>query len=552
MRMRTPIAIGAFSFLAALVVTTAAHGEDPERSGPPSQSFEQTVRPLVQQYCLKCHGDNPKADVALDGSWNVARVRNDRDTWERVFDMLDGREMPPKEMPQPTDDQRRRALEWLQATLFEAKTVPDPGCVTLRRLNRAQYGNTIRDLLGVEFDAAEDFPADDVGYGFDNIGDVLSLPPILMEKYLAAAEEIAARAIVVDPLEASPARRLGADGLQGGASGGDRRVLASQGEVYGSFDASAEGEYLIRVTACGDQAGDEPAKAELRVDGEKRKLFDVAAVAAEPKVYEYRSTLPAGRRRVAVAFVNDYYNPAAADPGQRDRNLAVLAIELVGPLVERPEDYPESHRRIIFVRPGKDVSPTEAAGWILRRLATRAFRRPATDEEIERLSGLVAVARDEGDSFEGGIRLALEAILCSPHFLFMVPRDPEGSREARPLDEYELAERMSYFLWSSMPDEELFECAAQGTLRANLDVHVRRMLEDSKSESLVENFAEQWFQLRNLDLVTPDTQQFSTFDDRLRGNMATETRMFFAEIVREDRSLLDLIDGDFTYLNERL
>ena len=552
MRMRTPIAIGSTSFLAALVVT-AALAADPKPPRVPAQSFEQSVQPLVKQYCLKCHGGNDaEAEVALDGAWNVASVRKARDTWERVLEMLNARKMPPKPMSQPPEDQRLAAIDWLEATLADAKTVPDPGRVTLRRLNRAQYGNTIRDLLGVEFDAAKDFPADDVGYGFDNIGDVLSLPPILMEKYMAAAQEIAARAIVVDPLDASPSRRLGTDQLQGGSPRGGHRMLASRGEIGGTLDVPSNGEYLIRVTAYGDQAGDEPAKAELSIDEDKRKVFDVAAIAAEPQVYEYRTRIDAGRRRIGVAFVNDYYNPAAADPGQRDRNLAVVEVAVVGPLIERPEDYPESHRRIVFARPGSGLPQTEAARQILQRLATRAFRRPATEEEIARLVGLVAVAREEGDSFEAGIRLALEAILCSPHFLFMVQRDPEANRGTRLLDEYELAARMSYFLWSSMPDDELFEYAAQGTLRANLDSQVGRMLEDPKSKSLVENFADQWFQLRNLDIVTPDAEQFKTFDDRLREDMGTETRMFFEAVLREDRPVLELINGDFTFLNERL
>lgn len=552
MEIRVRTAIGSFSFLVALLMT-AAPAEDPRASGAPRQTFEQAVQPVVEQFCLKCHGgDEPKGEVALDRSWNVGSVLQARDTWERVLQALEEREMPPKSIRQPTEEQRLAALNWLEATLADAEAAADPGRVTLRRLNRAQYTNTIRDLLGVEFDATKDFPADDVGYGFDNIGDVLSLPPILMEKYMAAAEEIAALAIVVDPLAASPSRRLGADQLQGGSLRGDHRVLSSQGEIFGTFDAPAGVEYLIRVTAYGDQAGGEPAKAELRIDGEKRTVFDVAATAAEPQVYEYRTVLESGRRRIAVAFINDYYKPEAADPTQRDRNLAVVEIEVVGPLLERPEDYPESHRRILFVRPGDGLSETEAARRILKRLVTRAFRRPASEQEIERLLGLTTVAREEGDSFEGGIRLALQATLCSPHFLFMVQRDPDVNQEARLLDEYELAARMSYFLWSSMPDDELFEQAAQGTLRANLDSQIRRMLGDAKSESLVENFAGQWFQLGNLDTVTPDKEQFDTFDDELRRDMATETRMFFADVLRQDRPVLALIDSDFTFLNERL
>ena len=553
MQMQRRVAIGLVCVTVVLVVKTALGGEDPKRPEVSKQSFEDKVQPFLKQYCFKCHGgDDPEAGVSLDGSWNMADIRKDRKTWQRVVKVLDEREMPPKFMRQPTDDQRSAVLDWLETTLAEADAAPDPGCVTLRRLNRAQYGNTIRDLLGVEFDATEEFPADDVGYGFDNIGDVLSLPPILMEKYMAAAEEIADRAIVVDPLRSSPSHRLGADRLQGGSRRGDHRILVSQGEIHGTFDLPADGEYLIRVTAYGDQAGNEPAKGELSVDGDKRKVFDVTAVAAASQVYVYRTSIGAGKRRIGVTFINDYYAPAAADPGQRDRNLAVAGVELVGPLIERLEDYPESHRRIFLVQPGKNVSRTEAARRIIERLATQAFRRPTTESEIQRLLRLVEIAREEGESFEAGIRLALEAVLCSPHFLFMVERDPAERESLRLLDEYELATRISYFLWSSMPDDELFEYAGRGMLRANLEAQVRRMLANDKSKSLVDQFAEQWFQLRNLEMVTPDKGQFGKFDDELRRDMATETLMFFAAVLSEDRPIFDLIDADFTFLNGRL
>ncbi len=557
MQMQRQIVIGLGCFTIALVVTTAPGGEAPKRPGVAEQSFKETVQPFLKQYCSECHGgEDPEAGVALDGSWDTAGVRKDRETWVQVLEMLEEREMPPKFVRQPTDDQRAAVLDWLEATLGDADASPHPGHVTLRRLNRAQYGNTIRDLLGVEFDATDDFPADDVGYGFDNIGDVLSLPPILMEKYMAAAEEIADRAIVVDPLRASPSRRLEANQLKGGSRRGDHRMLASQGEIHGTFDIPSDTIYVIRVTAYGDQAGDEPAKAELAIDGEKREVFEVTAAAGAPQVYESYETLRAGKRRVGVAFINDYYNPTAADPAQRDRNLAVAAVEVVGPLIQNREGYPESHRRIFFVQPEKRENDPrsweEATPKILRRLASRAFRRPATEAEVQRLAKLAAIAREEGDSDQAGIRLALEAILCSPHFLFMVERDPADDEDLRRLNEYELATRISYFLWSSMPDDELFEYAGRGMLRANLEAQVRRMLKDGKSRALVDQFAQQWFQLRNLEMVTPDKKQFGTFDDELRRDMATETLMFFAAVLSEDRSLLNLIDGDFTFLNGRL
>ena len=307
------------------------------------------------------------------------------------------------------------------------RTAPaDPGRVTIRRLNRAEYTNTVRDLLGVEFDAAADFPSDDVGYGFDNIGDVLTLPPLLMEKYLNAAEQLAAKAIAAD-------------------------------------------------------------KRELK-------------------------------------------------------------------------------HRILVAKPGAKLSPEAAVEQVLRRLATRAYRRPVSDKELARLVQLAATvwrenqggglktALPESDRFQAGMQLALQAILVSPHFLFRAEIDPEAKpgQQVRTLNEYELASRLSYFLWSSMPDDELFDLAARGKLREELKRQVRRMLGDRKSKALVENFAGQWLQLRNLDLAVPDKSQFPGFDQDLRRAMRTESEMFFEAVMREDRSVLELLDADYTFVNARL
>ncbi|MBN2292782.1 MAG: DUF1592 domain-containing protein [Pirellulales bacterium] len=421
--MRKTVSIVLSFVMFAVLLSNAAPAADKKSAetsaAEEKDTFEQSVRPLLKKFCYNCHSgedDESEAELSVDGSWNHESVRRDRKRWERVLEALEQGKMPPKFVRQPSKQERDAAVAWLEATLRESKTAPDPGRVTLRRLNRVEYANTVRDLLGVEFDAGKDFPADDVGYGFDNIGDVLSLPPLLMEKHMTAAEEIAERAIVV---------------------------------------------------------------------------------------------------------------------GKND-------------------DHPQSHRQIIFVRPGKDLSEKEAATKIIRRLATRAFRRPATDDEVDRLAGLVEAVVKEGEFFEAGVRLAVQAVLCSPHFLFMVPRDVGEGKNSRELDEYELATRLSYFLWSSMPDDELFEHATRGTLRKNLEPQVLRMLKDGKSQALVDNFFVQWLQLRNLETVTPDKKMFGSFDDDLRRDMAAETRLFVADVIGKDRSLLELIDADFTFVNQRL
>jgi hypothetical protein len=397
------------AFSAALQVAVRA-ADSPQPIAP---TFAHDVLPLVRQYCVNCHGGSrPKAKLALDCFKDEGAVLQDREIWEKVAANLRTGDMPPPNRPRPSADQAGRLVAWIDHTFRsdDCLSRKDPGRVTLRRLNRTDYNNTIRDLVGVAFRPADDFPADDVGYGFDNIGDVLSLSPLLLEKYLAAAGQIVDRAF------------------------------------------------------------------------------------AEPKLSD----------------------------------------------------------RILICRPtGKDEE--ECARKILKSFARRAYRRPPTDEEIRRLCGFVRLARAQGDSFETGIRLALEAVLTSPHFLFRVERDPKpGERSPHFISEYELASRLSYFLWSTMPDEELLQLADSKALRKNLVAQVRRMLQSPKAQALAENFGGQWLQTRSLRTATPDRGQFPGFDEELRSAMQEETERFFEAILREDRPILDFLDADFTFVNERL
>lgn len=379
--------------------------------GSPTDEWESTdtaftahVEPLVTRYCVECHsGDDAEAGLHIDQYTSVQMIRDARSVWLKVLGRVRATSMPPSEAEQPSPQERQQLAAWLDQTLnsVDCDGPVSPGRVTLRRLNRHEYRNTIRDLLGVDYAPANDFPADDVGYGFDNIGDVLSLPTLLMEKYLAAAEDISARAVV----------------------------------------------------------------------------------------------LPAD---------------AAHNPPDIDATLS--------------------------------------------RLASSAFRRPATPEEVQRLVELVKLVQQQGDSVENGMRLAVQAILVSPHFLFRVELDPENDAEVRTLSDFELATRLSYFLWSSMPDAELFELASRGALRDGdeLERQVRRMLADPKAQAYIENFVGQWLQLRNLDDLVFDTTRFPDCDRQLLADMREETTRLFAAIVHEDMSLLRILDADFSFLNERL
>ena len=520
--------------------------------------FGRQVRPLLKKYCHDCHsGEKPESDVGLDRYKNQAAAVAVPRVWEGVALKLRTGEMPPEDSPQPTADERALIQSWIEKEVFhiDCGGPRDPGRVTIRRLNRAEYNNTIRDLVGVDFQPADDFPADDVGYGFDNIGDVLSMPPILLEKYLTAAEKIAQAAIVDDGpppvLGTYSGRRLK---VRDGGRRANREVrLNSEGTVEADVRLPAEGEYLLRVRAYGEQAGPDVTKISLQLGDLKPTDVDVPAVEADPQVYEVRVKSPAGGVKFKASFINDYYQPSDPDPAKRDRNLVIEYLEIAGPVA--PTALPQSHMRIIPREPTTE-DRTALAREVVGNFATRAFRRPATTSEIDRLVKFIDLAEKEGDSFRAGVRLAMQAVLVSPHFLFRIELDPEPNnpKSIRQLGDFELATRLSYFLWSSMPDDELFALAREGKLREgdHLRQQVARMLKDNKAKALVENFAGQWLQLRNLKQVVRDPGAFPQFDDGLRWAMRTETEMFFAAIVSEDHSVLEFLDADFTFLNERL
>jgi hypothetical protein len=528
---------------------------------PKSEPFEKQVAPFLAKHCVHCHGPTKQnGGIAFNTFTNTASVLKDRKTWQKVLHVLQARAMPPRKRPQPAQEEVDAVTAWIQAaTKIDCTGPHEPGRVTLRRLNRAEYNNTIRDLVGVDFQPADDFPSDDVGYGFDNIGDVLSLPPILLEKYLAAAERITELAIVIHPRPKATVRKFVAEELNSTVKNSRQyngsRKLFTNGEAFIELPFSYSGDYEVRVRAYGEQAGPEPARMAVRLDGKDLRVIDVKAVAKAPKVYKVKTKIQAGNRRLAVAFINDYYNPKDPDPKNRDRNLIIEHVEIEGPVNAPPVPLPESHKRIFLCQP-TPATKTECARKILENFARRAYRRPVSLAEVDRLVGLVRQAEAQGDTFEKGIQLAVQAVLVSPHFLFRVELDRPPTRPdgAAPVGDYELASRLSYFLWSSMPDEELFECARTGTLRDDrtLQIQVRRLLNDAKAKALVENFAGQWLQLRNLKTVAPDRKRFRAFNNALRSAMQRETELFFEAIVKEDRSVLDFLDADFTFLNEPL
>ena len=531
---------------------------------PVDTTFDNKIKPFLATYCNGCHNSTKQAgSVTLDAYISESHAKKDRMTWETIVNVVASGEMPPKKKPQPSKDEKEAFLGWVENTMIKVDcTSPkDPGRVTLRRLNRAEYNNTIRDLCGVDFSPADDFPSDDVGYGFDNIGDVLSMQPVLLEKYLAAAEKILDKAIVsLDGIRSSNqtfrpqtilVTPITAKLREKSPKGNDivRIVLTEEGSAYlEKFNFAADGEYILRVKAWGEPSGDEAPKIAIRLDGKEAKSFTVDATEkTKAKPYEVKLKVSTGERRVAVALTN----PAA---DKKSRAFHLEAIEIEGPIGGASKPLPESTKRILQTIPKTEADNKTAAKAVLTSFATRAYRRPVTADEVQRLLKLYDIAEGQGDSFEKAIRLPLKAILVSPHFLFRVEADPKSPDEVRTISDYEFATRLSYFLWSTMPDDTLIQLADRGELRKPgvLEGQVKRMLKDPKSKALVDNFAGQWLMLRNIRTLSPDTGLFPTWDEPLRNAIIKETELYFDYIVREDRSVLEFLDSDYTFANERL
>lgn len=520
------------------------------------QSFEKTVQPVLGVNCAPCHNDR-----LASGGLNVsifsspASIAQHREGWEKILRKLKSGEMPPKGAPRPSQQQVDALFQFIQAEFERAdrKTKPDPGRVTARRLNRSEYANTIRDLLAVDFRADKDFPTDDTGYGFDTIGDVLTISPVLMEKYLYAAERIAARAIGADPLPEKP--------LEAEYHSKDKAIRRlDRSTIEATHRIEWDGEYIIRIGLPGERAPDaKPVTLGFWMDG---KLLHTMPVETKPSklVYfspyseeEFRLALPEGDHVFRAGFIDDdfVHTLSEKDAYNPKVNKFLNMIKFVGPFPAKVEKA--SRKKILICDPASGRACVEK---IIGTLARRAYRRPVSRAEVAGLMQFVDAARAEGQSVEQGIQLAIQAMLVSPHFLFRIERDPDplDPEKVHRINDFELASRLSYFLWSSMPDDELLALAEAGKLStpAVLDAQVKRMLADARSSALAENFAGQWLELRNLDVVKPDPQKFPEWSPELREAMKMETRLFFESLLKENGSLADFLDARYTFLNELL
>jgi len=532
-------------------VATNAPPEDP--------TFKTKILPFLQKYCIDCHsGDKAGGGLTLTGFTSEAHARKNRKDWGAMEHALAAGEMPPKKKAQPTKEEREFVINWIENTLTKVDcTAPkDPGRVTIRRLNRAEYNNTIRDLCGVDFKPAEDFPADDTGYGFDNIGDVLSFQPVLLEKYLGAADKILTTALKIEETPKSSKQTFRSQNLNvipRSAKSTDPVKIAfkTEGSAFlEKFNFPAEGEYIVRFRGWGTKVGDAFPSVTIRVDGKDVKEFSVEAGAAKPQTYEIKTKFPTGEKRVAVAFTNAFEDKA----NKMSREFGIDLLEIEGPFNPVALVEADSVKLLLTARPAKPTEAQSAAEKVLANFARRAYRRPVKPEETQRLLKLFDLATKQGEPFATAIQLPMKAVLVSPHFLYRIEEDPKNPEDVRTISDFEFATRLSYFLWSSMPDEELFTLAGKNELRKPevLEAQIKRMLKSPKAKSLSENFAGQWLQLRLLKTLTPDKGIFPTWDDALKAAMGREAEAFFEYIVANDRSVMEFLDADYAFVNDRL
>ena len=529
----------------------------PAQSAPSVPPGGELLQATVDRYCLACHNDRTRtAGLTLAGV-RASAVAAQAPVLEKVLRKLRAGEMPPAGRPAPDPGARAQLVAWLETELDDAAAErPDPGSPAIHRLNRAEYRNAVRDLLGLDLDHARDLPADDSGYGFDNIGDVLTVSPLHVEKYVSAARRVSRLAVGTGTPRPVLRRYRPAgggeeiDGLPPNERGG---ILFRH---YFPFDA----EYTVQVRVRGRRAPGMPApKLDVRLDGARVRLldadFDTEEANQGSRTFEVRLALAAGEHEIAAGFLTEYARREGAGGGTAN-SAAVDYVLVGGPYDASGPGDTESRRRLFLCRPAAGEPEPPCARRILAAVARRAYRRPVTAADVDPLLRLFAMGRADGGSFEHGIEMALSGVLVSPSFLFRAPAAPAGARPGAVyrLADLDLASRLSFFLWSSIPDEDLLQAAEQQLLGApgGLAAQIARMLADPKARALVENFAGQWLHLRNVADWTPDPERFPHFDDGIRHAFQRETALFLEHLVRDDRSVLELIDADYTFLNEGL
>ncbi len=559
---------------AGFFVVAFAFTADAQQTPVPAVTQQQA---FLKKYCITCHSEKLHvANLMLDKA-DVDHTADNAAIWEKVIHKLSLREMPPAGLPRPDAATYDAMAAYLETTLDRAaQEHPDPGRPVIHRLNRAEYTNAIRDILALNVDGTTLLPPDDSGYGFDNIGDVLSVSPLLLERYLSAASQVSRLAVGDPSLGTTSVEYDVPHNLVQGDRESEDLPFGSRGGIAIHYQFPLDAEYVIRVRLQrgkfdGEILGlDRQHQLDVRLDGARLKLFTIggnakpgqaqdkgAKTGAADDDLQIRFPAKAGPHVVAATFLKDTVKEEGDLEATRVTAffVGVGSVSVDGPYhATGPGDTP-SRRRIFVCRPATREQEEPCATKILTTLARRAYRRPISSEEIPSLLAPYEQGR-KGGGFEVGVRLALERILVSPNFLFRIEVDPKNVRSgtAYRVSDVELASRLSFFLWSSVPDDELLGLAEHGKLKEPvvLAAQVKRMLADPRSEALVKNFVGQWLYLRNMDEVLPDPIAFPDFDENLRQSMIQETNLFFQSQIHEDRSILDLFRANYTFLNERL
>jgi hypothetical protein len=679
--------------LFVLLLPALAASAEPPRG---EEAYQKRVLPLLQKFCYDCHSDGvDKGDFVMDEYKDYTSMIADKVQWDHVRQQIATHVMPPEKKDKPSLAERDELLAWIDDTIFWFDpNKPDPGRAVWRRLNRTEYNNTIRDLLLVDMRPANEFPPDDTGYGYDNIGDVLALSPLLMEKYLRAANAIAEKALDTSEVERVDLE-LGSKKFwnQKGTSSEHEGVrwFHDESEAATKFNAPASGTYVFKIRASATQAGPDAARIAFSIDGKEVGQFDVTARFRGEKgpwqTITHEARLSGGEHKLSVKFLNDFYDGANPDPEKRDRNLAVDKIDVEGPLgllpargtrlvqwllegkpAGRPElklsgedfqigegdgnrdtgaiylassgfvkhaiEIEKAGKYRLTIKAGaqqagsepakfdvrlggknagsfsvtaKDQAPQwfnaevelpvgrhEIQVWFLNdfydektrqdrnfwlhelsvtgpmnepggiaaadvpklveKLGTRLFRRPMKDEEKTKWTGIAELAQKEGASAFDALGFVLRGMLVSPSFLFRAPPQVAGDVKdgSGLIDEYSLASRLSYFIWSAPPDDKLLQLAAKGELRKNLATEVKRMLGDWRAYSLAEDFAGQWLQLRDVEITDVDTRRFPEFKGGISSSMKKETQLFFNHLLSENRPVIEFLSADYSFLNEKL
>jgi hypothetical protein len=558
--------VTALSLAFVAILGTAAHQTWPDwwwhvRPPSPEVVFARRIQPFLNQTCYECHDSAArKGDFALDTLALPTPDAGSREAWERVLRHVSSSLMPPAGEAQPAPKARAEFVAWLDRTLHPIDPRhPDPGRVVLRRLNREEYKNTVQDLFGISFNPTEGFPDDDSASGFDHIASVLTVSPLLFERYLAAAEQVAT-AVLPDPMPppriftAPPERWTGAN------SAGNEAALFSNTTLSWKFTSPASGRYRLRLRVSQDQAGDEPARFAVRVDGKTIRELPADGSPRRPRNHSLELDLPAGPTELGISFLNDFYREATDSTKSQDRNFYLHDASLEGPYLVPNQPRPlgplpawigaqriNESRRDWFIR-------------VMTPVVRRAYRRLPTTTELGNLADLAQRTESAGDSPAAAFQVALQAILTSPNFLFIgqVHGDEKPSLasknqlQVQPLSDHAIATRLAYFLWKGPPDDRLLTLADQGKLRSQLATETTRLLSDPRARRFVQSFAGQWLEVRNLALRTPDPKLYPEWTPSLASSMKEETVRFFADFLTNQRPLTDLLTADYTFIDARL